>query len=172
MTKVLKQDYFKQKTTKVAKNLIGKYLVRKQDKEKIALEIKETEAYIGPEDKASHAYNGKTERNKIMYAEGGHIYIYLIYGIHYMLNIVTESEGYPTAVLIRAAGEYDGPGKLTKALSINDKHLHEKRVSQKNKLWIEDRNNQIKHNNIESKPRVGIDYADEWAKKPLRFTIS
>lgn len=170
LSNIIKQKYFTQNTKDVAKDLLGKKLIRKINGEKIDLNIKETEAYIGPEDKASHAHGGQTERNKVMFGSAGYWYIYLIYGIHHMLNIVTEQSGYPAAVLIRAAGGYDGPGKLTKALEI-DKKFDSIKATKSNKLWIEDSKKNIPSKQIEATPRIGVDYAEEWADKHLRFVL-
>jgi 3-methyladenine DNA glycosylase len=117
--KRLGRNFFTQPTLKVARELLGKYLVRKIDSRKLVGKIIETEAYIGPKDKASHAYGGKiTPRNKAEYLVGGHIYIYLIYGMYWQLNVTTSEEGKPECVLIRAlevAGEdknvASGPGQ-------------------------------------------------------------
>ena len=103
MNKRLPRKFYTQSTLKIAKQMLGKYLVRKIGSKKLIGKIVETEAYIGPEDKASHAYQGKiTERNKAEYLIGGHIYIYLVYGMYWQLNISTGNEGQPECVLIRA----------------------------------------------------------------------
>lgn len=167
---MLKEEFFKQNTKQVAKQLLGKCLVINKNNEKNKLMIKETEAYLGEKDKACHSYSGKTERNKVMYGPPGTWYVYLIYGIHDMLNIVTEQKGIPTAVLIRTAGEYDGPGKLTKALAI-DRDFNGKRANKETGLWIEDQGSQIPERKIKSTARIGVDYAKEWADKPLRFKL-
>jgi len=169
--KILTEKFYRQNTTEVAKKLLGKYLVIDRKNEKNKLMITETEAYLGEKDKASHSYSGKTERNKVMFGPPGKWYVYLIYGIHDMLNIVTEQQGTPKAVLIRAAGEFDGPGKLTKALGI-DRDYNGKRANSKTGLWIEDQGTSISENKIKSTPRIGVDYAEEWAKKPLRFVLT
>ncbi|PSO44408.1 MAG: 3-methyladenine DNA glycosylase [Parcubacteria group bacterium QH_9_35_7] len=169
--KILTEKFYRQNTTEVAKKLLGKYLVIDRKNEKNKLMITETEAYLGEKDKASHSYSGKTERNKVMFGPPGKWYVYLIYGIHDMLNIVTEQQGIPKAVLIRAAGEFDGPGKLTKALDIN-RDYNGKRANPKTGLWIEDQETSISESKIKSTPRIGVDYAEEWAKKPLRFVLT
>lgn len=132
--------------------------------------ITETEAYDGPDDKASHAHRGKTARNEVMFREAGFWYVYLVYGMHHMLNIVTGKKEYPAAVLIRGAGEYDGPGKLAKALRIN-RQQNGKKAGRLGGLWIEDRGVSISKRRIQKTPRIGVAYAEEWAKKPYRFVL-
>ncbi len=132
--------------------------------------INETEAYDGFEDKASHAHRGQTPRNTPMFGKPAHIYVYFTYGIHWMLNLVCGKEAYPSAVLIRGAGEISGPARLTKALGI-DKTLSALPLSKKSGLWIEDRGVIIKNKDIEKTPRIGIRYAEEWVEKPWRFVI-
>jgi len=172
MTKRLGKDFYENKTLKVAQNLLGKFLVRKIGNRVIAAKIIETEAYCGPKDRASHASRGRTERTKIMFGPAGQAYVYLIYGMYYCLNVVTEKDGYPAAVLIRAL-EYskaDGPGKLCRELKI-DKKLNAVNLTKNDKLWLEDRGEVIKPSQIERSPRIGVDYAGEWKDKPWRFVI-
>lgn len=147
--------------------LLGKKLVRKfEDGSKLCLTINEVEAYKGEEDGACHARFGKTERNSIMYQEGGLIYMYLIYGIYWMLNVVTGKIDQPQAILIRGAGRYNGPGKLTKALKL-DKSFYGENLSTSDRLWIEDAPI-IEF--FQTAPRIGIDYAPpEWKVKHWRF---
>lgn len=182
------RNFFERPTLLVAENLLGKILVRKWRGKEIRAVITETEAYCGFDDKASHVSRGITPRNKIMFGSAGFAYIYLIYGMHYCLNIVTEREGYPAAILIRGAvlldsklghptSKFDGPGKLTKALRI-DKSLNGEDIITSQKLWIENSHcgNHIPvFGNVipivERGPRIGINYAGEWAKKPWRFWI-
>lgn len=159
--KKLTSKFYQQDVLEVAPNLIGKLLVRKLDDGTIIkTRITETEAYKGEEDTACHARFGKTERNKYMYENGGITYIYLCYGIHYLLNIVTGKENEPQAVLIRGTKDYNGPGKLTKALSIG-KDLNGIDLTTSNELWIEDDGYQAEY--ITDK-RVGIDYACDYYK--------
>ena len=132
--------------------------------------ITETEAYVGPEDKASHAHRGKTSRNAPMFGPAGRWYVYFTYGMHWMLNIVTGRKDYPAAVLIRGVEGISGPGRVTKKLKI-DKRFNNKSASQRVGLWIEDHEIKIKKSKIKRLPRVGVDYAGKWAKKPLRFTF-
>ena len=171
MRQILKPTFFKQNVLVVAKELLGKYLVRKINEEETAAQINEVEAYDGPNDLACHGRFGKTNRTEAMFGPPGYFYVYLVYGIHWMLNIVTNQEGYPAAVLIRGAGHLNGPAKLTKFLSI-DKSLNQKPVSQKSNLWVEDRKIIIQKNEIIKTPRIGVDYAGPvWAKKQYRFIL-
>lgn len=154
--------------------------MRKIGKEILAGKIVETEAYIGPFDRASHAYGGKvTPRNKVEYLIGGHVYIYLIYGMYWQLNVITEQLGKPECVLIRAL-ELDtdsfhlanGPGKLCRFLKL-DKSFYAEDLTSSSCLWLEDRGVKIVSSQIKSSPRVGIDYAGPiWSKKPWRFYVS
>src|ERR1700722_3683124 len=134
---LLDHDFYARPALVVARQLIGKYLVRQIGKRQIAAQIHETEAYIGPHDLACHAAKGCTPRTEVMFGPAGFWYVYFIYGIHWMLHIVTEAEGYPAAVLLRGAGAWDGPAKLTKALTI-DKRLNGTPADRSSGLWIED----------------------------------
>lgn len=186
----LKQDFYRQNAITVAKELIGKKLVRKIGDEIIETKIVETEAYMGPEDKASHAYDNKrSKRTETMFAEGRIAYIYLIYGMYYCLNVVTEREGKPEAVLIRAVEPLsgmkiiesnrdikskkredltNGPGKLCQALKI-DKSLNGVNFTANKELYIE----KEEENNFEigKGKRVNIDYAEEYKDKLWRFYL-
>ena len=169
--RILGESFFNHTTLVIAEALLGKFFVRKIGKKEIALMITETEAYDGSRDKASHAHRGETMRNTAMFGEAGRFYVYIVYGMYDMLNIVTGKKGYPAAILIRGAGEYDGPGKLTKALYIN-RQLNNKEVKQKSGVWIEDRGVIIQKRDIQKTPRIGVAYAgEEWAKKPYRFLL-
>jgi len=176
MGKRLKRKFYTRDTLQVAKDLLGKKLVKSDGKKG---KIVETEAYIGPEDKAAHFYQGKkTERNKVAFKQGGFIYIYLCYGIHWMLNITTDREK-PECVLIRALEPIDeearaerkasGPGKLTKWMNL-DKDFYGEDLVESKRLWLE-KSKKIKKSQIVSGKRIGIDYAEEWADKPWRFYI-
>ncbi len=204
MIKKLSRKFYTRPTLIVAKELLGKYLVRPIRKssisngvkkivtKKLAGKIVETEAYIGPEDRASHAFKGKiTERNKTEYLTGGHIYIYLCYGMYWQLNITTEKAGRPECVLIRALeplGEKarlekiaSGPGKLCRWMKL-DKSFDKEDLTKSKRIWLEDpapeqarygagRGIKIKKSDIVATKRIGIDYAGSWAKKPWRFYI-
>jgi len=165
--KVLKKDFFEQKTLIVAEQLIGKFLVRKGS----AYMITETEAYDGFHDKASHASRGMTPRNKVMFGSAGVWYVYFVYGMHHMLNVVTGPEEYPAAVLIRAVEGIKGPARLTKKLEV-DKSINEQTLSQKTGLWIEDRGIAVAKRQIQKTPRIGVVYAGPiWAGKNWRFVL-
>jgi DNA-3-methyladenine glycosylase len=169
MNKVLGKDFFNRDALKVAKDLLGNYLV-KSDKGKVyCYIITETEAYVGPEDKGSHAHKGKTDRNEVMFGPSGFWYLYLVYGMYWMLNVVTGPKDYPSAVLIRGIESHNGPGVLTRDLKINKK-FNKKLACKKTGLWIE-KNNSIKSKKIIRTPRIGINYAEEWKDKPFRFVL-
>jgi DNA-3-methyladenine glycosylase len=167
---VLPLDFYARPALVVAKELIGKTLVRKMGDTLIAETITETEAYIGPKDKACHAHRGRTPRNDVMFGPGGYWYVYLIYGMHWMLNVVTDTDGFPSAVLFRAAGSLIGPGRLTKQLQI-DRSLNRLTATRSSGLWIEDRGITFPRRSIRRTPRIGIDYSGEWADKPYRFVV-
>ncbi|MFH1644338.1 MAG: DNA-3-methyladenine glycosylase [bacterium] len=171
MQKILTPDFFNQPTIFVAQELLGKYLVRKINNQIISLKINEVEAYDGPNDLACHASKGKTERTKIMFGPPGYFYVYMIYGMYWMLNIVTGPKDYPCAILIRGAGKFNGPGKLTKNLLI-DKTFNSKLASIDTELWFEDSNEKIFKKNIIKTPRIGVNYAGPiWSKKLYRFVL-
>ena len=171
MKKILTKKFFERSALEVAESLLGKYLVREVEGKEIAFKINEVEAYDGFEDKASHAHKGKTERNKVMFGEAGRWYVYLVYGMHNMLNIVTDKEHYPAAILIRGGKELSGPGRLTKFLKINKK-FNGKNASVETGLWFEDRGDVIDNKKIKRSARVGVDYAGPiWAKKDYRFVL-
>lgn len=167
MAKVLTKVFFERDTLIVAKELLGKFLVVGNK----ALMITEVEAYDGHEDKASHASKGKTERTAVMFGEAGRWYVYLIYGMYYMLNIVTGPKDYPAAILIRGVESFGGPGKLTKALGVTKK-LNNQIAGKKTGLYIEDRGIKIPQNKIKKSARIGVNYAGPvWSKKEYRFYI-
>jgi DNA-3-methyladenine glycosylase len=171
---ILPRAYFNQPTVTVARSLIGKYLVRVLDGRTLAGKIVEVEAYVGPKDKACHASKGRTQRTEVMFGPGGVAYVYLIYGMYHCLNVVTEREEFPSAVLIRAIevdGELiDGPGRLCRALQI-DRRLNRVDLTTGDSLWFEDRGVSVKRKDIERHPRIGVGYAGEWAKQLWRFRL-
>lgn len=152
---ILDYNFFNRDVLEVAPDLVGKLIVRNINGEIIKLRISEVEAYRGEDDTACHAHKGKTKRTKVMYGEAGRYYIYLCYGIHYLLNIVTGNINEPQAVLIRATLEANGPGKLTKMLKI-DNTLNDKKAEKENRLWIEDDGYKCKYT---CDKRIGIAYA-------------
>lgn len=158
MNKKLTYKFYSNDAFKIAPKLLGKVLVRKlSNGELLRYRIIELEIYYGEEDSACHARYGKTERTSILYEKGGFSYVYLCYGIHYLLNIVTGKKGHPEAILIRGIEGYDGPGKLTKAMNIT-KDLNKIDLSISEELWIEDDGFRAR---FHTTPRIGIDYASE-----------
>src|SRR5687767_4392651 len=132
--KVDPNKFFKSKTLTVAKELLGKTLVRQIGNKIIRERITEVEAYIGPHDLACHSSKGRTARTEIMFKEAGTIYVYLIYGMYWMLNIVTEEKDYPAAILIRGTENVSGPGRVTREFDI-DKKLNGKLLGKESGLW-------------------------------------
>jgi DNA-3-methyladenine glycosylase len=181
------RSFYEQPTVDVARQLLGKYLVRKHPDGKTVGRIVETEAYVGPHDLACHAARGRTARTEVMFGPAGHAYVYFIYGMYYCLNIVTEELDHASAVLIRALEPVEGielmkkrrrtkelrnlasgPGKLCLAFAI-DKSLNGADICGE-VLYIEDRGEPAPK--ILARPRVGVDYAGNWKDKPWRFIIS
>jgi len=171
---ILPRTYFNRPTLRVARSLIGKYLVRVVDGRIIEGKILEVEAYVGSQDKACHASKGRTQRTDVMFGPAGVAYVYLIYGMYHCLNVVTEREEFPSAVLIRAIeidGELiDGPGRLCRALQI-DRRLNRVDLTAGESIWFEDRGILVKKGEVGIHPRIGVDYAGEWAKKLWRFRL-
>jgi DNA-3-methyladenine glycosylase len=169
--KVFGAKFFKRSAVDVAHDLLGKYLVRKVGKEIVYHKITETEAYEGPEDLASHASKGKTARTEVMFGEAGRIYIYLVYGMHYMLNVVTGDIDHPAAVLIRSTATISGPGRVTKQLSIT-RELNALPAIPKSGLWFEDSEEAIYPQKITKTTRIGVNYAGPiWSQKEYRFIL-
>ncbi|HKA32290.1 MAG TPA: DNA-3-methyladenine glycosylase [Candidatus Binatia bacterium] len=183
----LPRHFYAQPTIRVARQLLGKYLVRRHPDGRTVGKIVETEAYVGEHDLACHASKGRTARTEVMFGPPGHAYVYFIYGVYYCLNVVTEEVGHASAVLIRALEPVEGietmeqrrgtekihslgsgPGKLCLAMSI-DKTLNGADMSRGNILYVEDRNEPPPK--ITATPRVGVDYAGTWKDKPWRFLI-
>lgn len=182
-------DFYKQDALSLAKNLLGKIIVRKTEDQLIQCRIVETESYIGPEDKACHAYNNRrTKRTEAMFLQGGHAYIYLIYGMYHCLNIVANEKEKPEAVLIRAVEPLNGfeflrenrkikskkiedltngPGKLCKALNIT-KDLNGYDLIHGEKLYLLDDKEKVE---IVKSKRINIDYSEEYKDKLWRFYI-
>jgi DNA-3-methyladenine glycosylase len=174
MRHTLSRTYFNRPTLIVARSLVGKYLVRCIDGKKTEGKIIEVEAYVGSEDKACHASKGRTRRTDVMFGPAGVAYVYLIYGMYHCLNVVTEREEFPAAVLIRAIeidGKLvDGPGRLCRAMQI-DRSLNRADLTIGESLWFEDRGASVKSGAVGAHPRIGVDYAGEWARKPWRFRL-
>ena len=169
--KILSASFFNRSALIVARDLLGKYLVKKNKGKIHAYKITEVEAYCGPNDKASHAHKGRTARNETMYAPSGILYVYFVYGMHHMLNFFTRKKNFPSAVLIRGVEKISGPGRLTKALGITKKENNILAHPKKGTLWFEDRGEKILKKNIRRTARIGISYAKEWKDKPYRFLL-
>lgn len=195
--RILSRSFYHKDTLEVARGLLGCFLVRKIGRRVIRARIVETEAYVGEDDLACHASKGRTKRTEVMYGEAGHAYVYLIYGMHHCLNIVTEAEDFPAAVLIRAvdivsspvilgpfgggqasrddkkkkvAVKTDGPGKLCRFLTI-DRSLNGWDVTKGEKLWIES-GQSSSGETISVTKRVGIDYAKHCREYLWRFVLA
>ena len=166
---VLKPAFFDRPADEVARGLLGMALVRKNERARQTLIITETEAYLGPHDLASHSARGRTPRTEVMFGEPGRLYIYRVYGLHLMLNVVTGPPGYAAAVLIRSAGYASGPGRVARALGL-DSALNGKPACPDTGLWIEERSIQGR---IIATPRIGVDYAGpRWSRRKLRFVMT
>jgi DNA-3-methyladenine glycosylase len=176
MAGYLPESFFARPTLTVARDLLGQRLVRQVDGQRLSGIIVETEAYIGPNDTASHASKGRTPRTRVMFGPPGHTYVYLIYGMYHMLNIVTERDGFPAAVLIRALEPLEGvahmqarrgkaggknltngPGKLCRAMAI-DLALNNWSLGCGQDLWLE-AGPPVPAEAVAAGPRIGIDYA-------------
>lgn len=188
---MLDRDFYLQHdVVYAARQLLGKVLVSNTDDQYTAGMIVETEAYSGYLDKACHAWKGKTNRNRIMFENGGVAYVYLCYGIHHLFNVVTNTSEFADAVLIRALEPLEGvntmlarreknqpdrsltsgPGSLSKALGIRMEHYGTKLYTS-HKLWIEDRGLMINPQDIIATPRIGVGYAGDDALLPWRFFV-
>jgi DNA-3-methyladenine glycosylase len=187
-SKKLSREFYGQATLDVARELLGKFLVHRNSDGSRAGRIVETEAYVGPEDRASHAARGKTNRTALMFGPPGYAYVYLIYGMYHCFNVVTESDGYPAAVLIRALEPIlekesaramngrerlerlaSGPGKLCRFMQI-DRQLNGIDLCA-SVLYIEDRGRPIRPEDMIATARIGVDYAGQWKEKPWRFYV-
>lgn len=188
------RDFFNRDTKKVGYDLLGKYLVRETSKRKMIGKVTEVEAYLGPEDKASHSYNyRKTERTKVMYEKPGTWYVYLIYGMYHCLNVITEEKGMPSAVLFRELypiegielmkgnrsvkigknykNLLDGPGKLSMGLEITKEGFNGKdSCTSDSKLYLT-QGEDINEKKIRTYKRIGIDYAEEDKDLELRYRL-
>ncbi|WP_163322480.1 DNA-3-methyladenine glycosylase [Draconibacterium mangrovi] len=162
-------SFFLRDVTQVAPELLGKLLVRRfADGTIQKFVITETEAYSGGEDKACHANKGLTPRTKVMFEEGGLVYVYLIYGMYWMLNFVTGEPDDSSAVLIRGVEGISGPGRVGRTLQL-DKSFYGENLGTSERIWVEDTGENPK---FITAPRVGIDYAGEpWISKPWRFIL-
>ena len=190
---MLARDFYQRTTEVVARELLGKLLVRAHADGAVALRLTEVEAYLGIDDPACHTFGGRcTPRTETMWGEAGHAYVYLVYGLHSCLNVVTVGPGRPEAVLIRGGvieegielvrarrgarvGERsltDGPGKLCQALAITRSDDAVDLCEPTSGLTICDDGVEFPEDRLQKLPRVGVDYAGEAASWPLRFTVS
>ncbi|MCX6743702.1 MAG: DNA-3-methyladenine glycosylase [Candidatus Parcubacteria bacterium] len=186
--KRLTKNFYHQNTFTLAKALLGKFIIRKIGTKILMGKIVETEAYYGPNDLASHASRGKTERTKIMFDPAGTAYIYLIYGMYNCFNIVTEAKDFPAAILIRAAEpsfalwaangkplnfskETNGPGKLCRAFKIDKKLNGENLITSKKLYLAADPQIKIRTSQIKNAKRIGVDYAGKYKDKLWRFYL-
>ena len=185
--------YLRTDVVQVARDLLGKILVTEFDGRRTAGIITETEAYRAPEDRASHAYNNRrTARTEVMFAEGGHAYVYLCYGIHHLFNVVTATKDTAHAVLIRAIEPLEGlewmqerrliknkmspalttgPGALSQALGLSTRWTGQSLLLPDSPVWLEDRGILVSEEAIAAGKRIGVDYAGECAEWPWRFWL-
>jgi DNA-3-methyladenine glycosylase len=168
LARALGRSFFERRAEIVARDLIGCYLVRKLGRKLIKRRIMETEAYVGPHDLACHAARGRTSRTEPMFGPAGTLYVYLIYGVHWMLNVVTGPVNHPAAVLIRSVDTITGPGRLTKALRITNAQNNLVATAQNGIWFVKDAHLRPLH--IVRTKRIGVEYAGPiWASKPYRF---
>ena len=172
---VLGPDFFARDTLDVAGDLLGKVLVRQVDGEVRWGRLVEVEAYCGPEDRAAHSWRGLTPRTRVMFGPPGHAYVYFIYGMHNCLNFVTRPEGSPQAILVRAlepgpgVGRCSGPGLVCRALDV-DRTLNGAPL-QPPVLYVLDDGFRPAPGEVARTPRIGVEYAGEWAELPWRFCL-
>jgi len=175
LPKALPRSFYDRDTVAVARELLGKFLVHVSRGEEYVGRIVEVEAYLGPHDLASHSSRGRTARTRVMFGPPGYSYVYLVYGMHCCMNVVTEREGHASAVLIRAVepvknveNSTRGPGRLCKAMRIDRRLNGHDLVS--DDFFIADAPD-AGTPRIVKRPRVGVDYAGRWARRHLRFYI-
>lgn len=173
--KRLERSFYDRPAETVARDLLGTLLVHDTPSGRCIGRIVEVEAYLGPGDLAAHTSRGRTARTRAMFGPPGHAYVYLIYGMYHCLNVVTGPEGSGTAVLLRALAPLQGldastsgPGRLCRAMEINLEHYAMDLCS--DRLWLAT-DQAPAPSAIATSPRIGVDYAKEWADKPLRFFV-
>lgn len=171
----LPRKFYDRDTTTVAQELLGKWLVRRADGETRVGRIVETEAYLGPHDLAAHSARGLTQRTKVMFGPPGHAYVYMIYGMYFCTNVVTEAEGHASAVLLRALepvqGIHDrtqGPGLLSRAMGIDKRLNGHDLLSADFHIVAPEVEPPFR---MMKRPRIGVAYAGHWARRLLRFYI-
>jgi DNA-3-methyladenine glycosylase len=166
----LSHDFFDRPADRVARELLGCRLAVKGPDGRVSRHVVfEVEAYLGAHDLACHGARGMTPRNAVMFGPAGVWYVYLCYGMHWMLNVVTGGEGVPAAVLIRGVGPHVGPGRLTRSLGI-DKAFDGRPAARSTGLWLEP-GRPVPPRLVARTPRIGVGYAGAWAAKPLRFVV-
>ncbi len=171
----LPREFYDRDPTMVAKELLGKHLVRVSDGVERVGRIVEVEAYLGPHDLAAHSARGRTKRTEVMFGPPGHAYVYLIYGMYSCMNVVTQQEGMASAVLLRAVepvrsieGRTQGPGLLCRAMGIDGRLNGHDLLS--DDFYIAD-SGRTERFRIVKRPRIGVDYAGPWARRLLRFYV-
>lgn len=166
----LDAGFFKRDALEIAPLLLGMQLVRQfEDGSRLTLDISEVEVYRGEDDRGCHAAKGRTPRTEVMYHEGGRVYVYLIYGMYWLLNITTGPANHPQAILIRGTRQFAGPGRIGRALQL-DKSFYGEELTSSQRLWVT--SNGQSHGEIVTMPRVGIDYAGAyWAEIPWRYCL-
>lgn len=182
----LTRNFYARSTHDVAKELLGKLLVRHWRGRQLAARICEVESYVGENDRACHAARGRTARTEVMFGEAGRAYVYLVYGMYHCLNVVAEQVGFPAAVLIRGAElvghpelskqniesrMLNGPGKLCRALHVTRAQNAEDMVTSQ-RLFVLDDGVRISPADIKTSPRIGVDYAGEDARLPWRYVVN
>lgn len=177
MTSLVKlpHTFYDRDVLTLAHDLLGKLLIHQLPDDTRIGRIVEVEAYLGPQDLAAHTSKGRTPRTRAMFGPPGHVYVYLVYGMHHCMNVVAGPEGSGTAVLLRALEPVstlpcatNGPGRLCKALGVTLEHYGQDLCS--DELYLAD-DGAAEDFHIVSAPRIGVDYAKDWADKPLRFYI-
>lgn len=172
----LPRSFYHRNTVEVARDLLDKHLVHRAGGSEHIGRIVEVEAYLGPQDLASHSSKGLTPRTRVMFGPPGHAYVYLVYGMHHCLNVVTEREGHGAAVLLRAlepvanlTGRTNGPGLLCRAMRISLRQNSEDLEGDRLFIAAPDLPERMR---IVKRPRIGVDYAGAWARRHLRFYVS
>jgi DNA-3-methyladenine glycosylase len=185
----LDKSFYERDAQTVARELLGKYLVYQPKGRRFCGRIVETEAYLGVEDMASHAFRGRTKRTEVMFGEGGRLYVYFTYGMHWLMNVVTGKEGTAEAVLLRAVEPVEGidqmmanrggkglrlltsgPARLTQALGIDGSPNRADLCG--DLVWIEDRGDRVEPSQIAVTKRIGVAYAKDWKDRELRFYLA
>jgi DNA-3-methyladenine glycosylase len=173
--RLLSSEFFDRDTLEVARDVLGKLLVRQVDGELRWGRLVEVEAYCGPEDRAAHSWRGLTPRTRVMFGPPGRAYVYFIYGMHHCLNLVTREEGVPQAVLIRAlapapgVGRCSGPALVCRSLAV-DRALNGFPLEPP-ELYLLDDGFRPEPERVFQTPRIGVDYAGEWSRLPWRFCL-